>query len=65
MNLQWCGWLVVCLISTSICAIAIAIGGKREGNSCLGTFCMVGGGLTAMVTFFIAIIGFVKWASAR
>lgn len=65
MHLQWWGWLVVCLTSATICAIAIAISSKREGNSCFATFCVVGGGLTATFTFFIAVIRFVKWAWAR
>jgi hypothetical protein len=65
LNLPWLEWLLVWFVAATICAIAASIWGKREGNSCLATFCVVGGGLTAVVAFFIAVIRFVKWASTR
>jgi hypothetical protein len=65
LNLQWWEWLVVWFVAATICAIAAHISVNREGNSCLTTFCVVGGGLTAMVAFFMAVIDFVKWAWSR
>jgi hypothetical protein len=65
LNLPWWEWLVVWFVAATICAIAAYISGNREGNSCLATFCLVGGGLTAVVAFFIAVIRFAEWAWSR
>ena len=65
MNLHWWGWLLVSLASATVCGLATSISGKKERNSCLATFSVIGGGLIAIIAFIFALIGFLNWAWAR